>query len=293
MKKTTLTSSSTLSRKTMSQSDAVREAEAYYDSSDADAFYSAIWGGNDIHIGIYEKPDEDIAVASRRTVERMVSMLPALSANDRVIDLGAGYGGSARYLSGETGCQVTCVNLSETQNEANRQLTASENLSDRVQVVHGSFEDLAEPDSSFNVVWSQDAFLHSGDRCRVLDEASRVLRSPGHLIFTDPMQSDSCPEGVLRPILDRIHLETLGSPAFYRAELGRRGFEERGWVDLTDQMRTHYSRVMATLGDRYDEMVECCSREYVDNMLQGLDHWVVGADNGYLKWGIFHFARPA
>jgi cyclopropane fatty-acyl-phospholipid synthase-like methyltransferase len=276
----------------MSSSNPVAQAEAYYDSSDADAFYSTIWGGNDIHIGIYENPDDDIALASHRTVEHMASMLPALSKHHRIIDLGAGYGGSARFLAGQVGCHVTCLNLSETQNESNRRLTTRDGMADRVQVLHGSFEDIPEPDDSFDVIWSQDAILHSGDRLRVLDEASRVLRTPGHFIFTDPMQSDACPQGVLQPILDRIHLNSLGCPAFYRAELGKRGFEERGWLDLTHQMRTHYARVGATLRDRYDEMVERCSHEYVDNMLQGLNHWVVGADKGHLTWGIFHFARP-
>ena len=48
-----------------------------------------------------------------------------------------------------------------------------------------------------------------------------------------------------------------------------------------------------TLRDRYDEMVESCSRAYVDNMLQGLEYWVVGADEGLLKWGVFHFAKSS
>ena len=29
-------------------------AATYYDSSDADRFYAEIWGGEDIHIGLYE-----------------------------------------------------------------------------------------------------------------------------------------------------------------------------------------------------------------------------------------------
>ena len=170
-------------------------------------------------------------------------------------------------------------------------MTNEQGLSDRVQVVHGSFEDIPEPDGSFDVVWSQDAILHSGDRSRVLDEVDRVMRTAGDFVFTDPMQADTCPKGVLSPILNRIHLDSLGSPAFYRAELQKRDFEERGWLDLTDHMRTHYARVSETLSNSYDEMVERCSREYVDNMLQGLDHWVVGADEGFLTWGIFHFAK--
>ena len=277
----------------MSPNNAVEEAEAYYDSNDADNFYSTIWGGEDIHIGIYAEPGDDIAAASRRTVERMAAALPWLSAGRTVIALGAGYGGSARYLAAGHGYNVVCLNLSETQNATNRKLTGAAGLADRVSVVHGSFEDVPEEDASFDAVWSQDAILHSGNRPRVLDEISRVLRPGGDFVFTDPMQSDTCPPGVLAPILDRIHLDSLGSPAFYREELAARGFEERSWTDLTEHMRTHYSRVAQTLQGRYDERVSRCAQEYVDNMLRGLDHWVTGADRGHLAWGIFHFAKAA
>ena len=41
-------------------------AATYYDSSDADRFYAEIWGGEDIHIGLYEPADHPIATASER-----------------------------------------------------------------------------------------------------------------------------------------------------------------------------------------------------------------------------------
>jgi cyclopropane fatty-acyl-phospholipid synthase-like methyltransferase len=77
---------------------AAEEAERYYDSEAADEFYREVWGGEDIHIGIYEPVDRPIAEASRATVLRMASKLEGLGSRARVIDIGAGYGGSARYL---------------------------------------------------------------------------------------------------------------------------------------------------------------------------------------------------
>jgi len=273
----------------MSKSAAVETAEAYYDSTEADAFYQTIWGGQDIHIGIYSGDDEPIASASRRTVETMAGRLGEIGATTRVLDLGAGYGGSARYLAERFGCHVTCLNLSETQNALNRTLTGKAGLTERVRVVHGDFENIPEPDASFDIVWSQDAILHSGDRTRVLDEVRRVLTDGGQFIFTDPMQSDDCPDGVLQPILDRIQLSTLASFAFYRAELGKRSFDEAAIEPLTDQLRTHYARIGQELKDNYDNAVDRSGQDYVDNMITGLQHWVDGADRGYLAWGIMDF----
>jgi len=83
----------------MTKSEAVERAEAYYDSAEADAFYHSIWGGQDIHIGVYRDDSEPIADASRRTVDTMAARLVGVNDTTRILDLGAGYGGSARYLT--------------------------------------------------------------------------------------------------------------------------------------------------------------------------------------------------
>lgn len=274
------------------RSSAVELAEEYYDSTEADEFYKNVWGGEDIHIGLYQSETEPIAEASRRTVEKMAYRLQNAGRDTRILDLGAGYGGSGRYLAERFGCRVTCLNLSETQNELNRKLTGEAGLENLVSVVHGDFENIPEWDASYNIVWSQDAILHSGNRPRVLDEVKRVLKPGGQFIFTDPMQSDDCPPGVLQPILDRIRLETLGSVAFYRQELAQRGFREEGVELLTDQLRRHYWRVGQELKSHYDEAVARSGRTYVDNMLKGLQHWVDGADRGHLAWAIMDFRLP-
>jgi sarcosine/dimethylglycine N-methyltransferase len=94
---------------------------------------------------------------------------------------------------------------------------------------------------------------------------------------------------VLGPILDRIQLSTLASFGFYRKELRQRGFEEVFVDQLTNHLRTHYMRVGQALKDRYDEAVALSGQTYVDNMIEGLQHWVDGADRGYLAWGIMDY----
>lgn len=270
-------------------SGAVNTARDYYNSRDAEGFYASIWGGEDIHIGIYERPDEPIFDASRRTVERMASRLEGIEAGSRILDMGAGYGGSARYLAQSYGCRVVALNLSEVENERSRAMNAERSLDHLIEVVDGSFEEVPYPDGSFDAVWSQDAILHGGDRVRVLSEAARVLRGGGDLVFTDPMQADDCPEGVLDPILDRIHLDSLGSPAFYRKTAGSLGMEEVGYEDHAEQLPIHYARVLQETEAREEELSREISPEYIERMKKGLHHWVDGGHKGYLAWGIFHF----
>jgi len=267
----------------------VKTAQEYYNSSDADRFYATIWGGEDIHVGIYIQPNEPIFDASQRTVEKMTQTIEGVGRDSRIIDIGAGYGGAARYLAKKFGCFVCCLNLSEAQNERNRQLNQEQGLAHLIEVIDGNFEDIPYEDSAFDVVWSQDSLLHSGNRRRVLEEVRRVLKKGGEFLFTDPMQSDDCPPGVLQPVLNRIHLDSLGSYAFYRQTAKELGFQEIEITDLSENLPIHYGRVRAELLNRYDEIVNTVSKEYVDRMSQGLGHWVEAGQNGYLRWGIMRF----
>ena len=118
---------------------ATQTARDYYNSPDADRFYAQVWGGEDIHVGIYREADEPIKQASRRTVEQLAERLqapaicvegvciegrdpgaqaqcPAISADSVVLDIGSGYGGAARRLVERFGCRLTCVNVSEAEN---------------------------------------------------------------------------------------------------------------------------------------------------------------------------------
>ncbi len=269
-----------------SYSQVVQTAQDYYNSDDADNFYFHIWGGEDIHIGMYSEGTRDIAQASQKTVDTMAEMLGEIKPETRVIDLGAGYGGAARYLCNKFGCQVHCVNLSEAQNARNRELSAAQDLQDKIRVTDGSFEDLPDEPRHYDLVWSQDSFLHSGARERVMAEIDKVLKPGGKIIFTDPMQADDCPPGVLQPVLDRIHLDSLGSPAFYRQQAKRFGWQELRYLEMTEQLVNHYSSVQAELKRRREELSNSVSAAYIDRMLAGLQHWIEAGNNGYLSWGI-------
>jgi sarcosine/dimethylglycine N-methyltransferase len=159
--------------------------------------------------------------------------------------------------------------------------------------VDGSFESIPAADASFDLAWSQDAILHSGHRDQVIGEIARVLRPGGELIFTDPMQADDCPEGVLQPVLDRIHLDSLGSIAFYREAAARHGLEEVQVIELTNNLVVHYARVREELVRTRDQLAGKVSDDYVERMLAGLGHWVDAGEKGYLSWGILHFRKPA
>ena len=278
------------------QSAVVDTARDYYNSEDADYFYSTIWGGEDIHVGLYETADEPIRAASHRTVQTMAGYLPVLSDGHTMLDLGSGYCGAARYLAKTYGVQVKALNLSEVENQRARELNEAVHLSEKIQVIDGSFETLpflaADQKNGFDVIWSQDAILHSGQKEQVLTEAFRVLKPGGYFVFTDPMQADNCPEGVLQPILDRIHLGSLASPEFYRQISKKAGFNVIKFDNLTYQLINHYQRVLEETEKHAEKMIDKVDPGYIERMKIGLGHWINGGKQGYLAWGIFLLQKP-
>ncbi|MEM6490985.1 MAG: methyltransferase domain-containing protein [Pseudomonadota bacterium] len=273
--------------------DHVDAVAAYYDSASADAFYARIWGGEDIHIGLHDDDaDHDIAAAGARMVDFMADRLgDALHAQSRIIDLGAGYGGSARRLARRFGCAVTCVNLSAVQNARNERLNAEAGLAERITVVEGDFAQVPQPDGAFDVVWSQDAFLHAADQAAVIREAFRLLAPGGRLIFTDPMQRSAGADPGLAGVYARLNLTSLRTPDDYGAMADAIGFADADFEDLTPHHGRHYAAVRAILSAKRDDMPEV-DAAFADRMLIGLDEWVAASNAGKLAWGVLTMRKP-
>ncbi|GGX97112.1 SAM-dependent methyltransferase [Streptomyces hiroshimensis] len=266
---------------------------SYYDSGDVDAFYDAVWGGEDIHTGIYTRLGEPIADASRRTVERVADRLDgSLGPGSAVIDLGSGYGGTARRLAERFGCRVVALNLSAAQNERHRAVNAERGLAGRVEVVTGSFHDIPFPDGHFDAVCSLEAFCHSTDRPKVLSEAVRVLKPGGALAFTDIMASEGTPAEVLHPAVSRLGVDALATVSFYREHLAGLGLSDIGFDDHTGQLVNHYVRLTEETAARAEELRGRISAAYLGHLQENLPVWVDAARRGRLQWGVLHGRRP-
>lgn len=271
-----------------SYSEVVEAAREYYNSPAADSFYSTVWGGEDLHVGIYDNTSS-IREAARATVQLMASKIDHLAhANAALLDIGAGYGGASRALAQHYGFNVCCLNISETQNERNRAHCEHEGITDRVAVFDGDFENIPFPSSSFDVVWCIDSILHSGNRKTVFEEVDRVLKPRGEFLFSDPMQQSGVRKADIQPVLDRIHLDSMGSIEDYQHYASSLGWEELEVQEMSHCLVQHYSAVRDNLMNRKEEF----DAEFMQRMLSGLQHWIEAGEKGAITWGVLHFAKP-
>ena len=91
--------------------------------------------------GLFERPDATLADASRAKYDRICRKL-ALTASDRVVEIGTGWGGFAIHAAGQYGCHVTTTTISAEQHRHARQKIDEAGLADRIDLRLQDYRDL-------------------------------------------------------------------------------------------------------------------------------------------------------
>jgi ubiquinone/menaquinone biosynthesis C-methylase UbiE len=103
----------------------------------------------------------------------------------RVLDVGCGIGGSARYLNTEWGVTVSGIDLTDEFVSVGRELNQMVGLSDVIDLHVASALDLPFEDGSFDVVWTEHVQMNIEDKAGFYGELARVLRPGGKMVFHD------------------------------------------------------------------------------------------------------------
>lgn len=110
--------------------------------------------------------------------------------SDRVLDVGCGLGGSARFLASQFGCRVTGIDLTPEYIKVATRLTELVGLNHKVAFLTESALQLPFDDESFDVVWTEHAQMNVQDKRAMYMETSRVLRPGGRFVFHDVFTLD-------------------------------------------------------------------------------------------------------
>lgn len=117
------------------------------------------------------------------TVE-LADALP-IEAGQRLVDIGCGMGGPARYLAQRFGCKVDGLDITAPFVEAGNKLTALVGMQDAVTIVHGDGQKLPYADTTFDGGYAQHVTMNVPDRGAFFDEAFRVLKPGAFFALTE------------------------------------------------------------------------------------------------------------
>jgi ubiquinone/menaquinone biosynthesis C-methylase UbiE len=152
----------------------------------------------------------------------------------RVLDVGCGLGGSARYLAAEHQCQVTGIDLTQEYVNVANTLASMVGLSDRVIFEQANALEMPFDDATFDVVWTQHVQMNIADKPAFYREIARVTRPEGLLLFHDIFGGDGGPLHCPVPWAEEPSISFLAAPGEVKRILEDLGFVIHDWIDKTE-----------------------------------------------------------
>jgi sarcosine/dimethylglycine N-methyltransferase len=180
-----------------------------------------------------------------RIATGQLAELAGITGQDRVLDAGAGIGGTARFLAAQYGCQVTAIDLTGEYCETARWLNTLTGLDGKITVRQGDVTSLPFADAAFDVVTSQHVQMNVADKARLYAEARRVLATGGRLAIWDVTAGAPGPISYPVPWADRPARSHLVPAPQLRTAIEAAGFTVDHWADLTDPAATLMQAVLS------------------------------------------------
>ena len=185
-----------------------------------------------------------------------------------VLDVCSGMGGPARWIAHRIGCRVTGVDFTQSRVEAARRLTTRVKLDRLVDFVQGDATALPWPKAVFDVVMSQEAWLHVADKPAVIAEVARVAKPGGVIAFTDVVM-----RGPLDPIEEarlasEMHVPGVAAVETYPALLRAHGCTLERCEDLSAQ----WSEVLVKRLAMYRSLRDTTAAKFGEAHFAAWDH---------------------
>lgn len=178
-------------------------------------------------------PVDEFHVRGREATVELASRA-SLEPGSRVLDVGCGLGGSARYLAAEHQCRVTGIDLTREYVEIANALAGMVGLGDKAEFKQASALEMPFEDGCFDVVWTQHVQMNIADKRTFYREIARVTRPGGLLLFHDIFGGDGGAAHYPVPWAEDPSISFLAQPGKVREILGELGFAFRDWVDTTE-----------------------------------------------------------
>jgi SAM-dependent methyltransferase len=180
---------------------------------------------------------EDFHSLGRLATAALVD-LARIDASDRVLDAGAGIGGTARLIAAERGARVTAVDITPEYCEVAAWLNDVVGLGDLIDVRTADVTELPFDDGSFDVVVSQHVQMNVADKARLYAEARRVLAPGGRLALWDVTAGPGGPLHFPVPWATGPEQSHLVTPDRLATLVRAAGFAITDWNDLTEAAAT-------------------------------------------------------
>jgi cyclopropane fatty-acyl-phospholipid synthase-like methyltransferase len=156
-----------------------------------------------------------------------------LGPESRVIEIGSGFGGPARYLAQSAGCHVIALELQDHMHNLAASLTSRCGLDKRVSHVLGNALTYPLPQAALDGVVSWLAVHHIPERRQLLKRFAKALRPGGQIYIEDLYERAPFAESDRPDVAQTLFGVTLTSTADFIRDLTAAGFTNVSLTDMT------------------------------------------------------------
>jgi sarcosine/dimethylglycine N-methyltransferase len=157
--------------------------------------------------------------------------LIGLGRESRVLEVGSGLGGPARYLAHTVGCHVTALELQQDMHDVATALTHRCGLDARVTHVRGDALTYPLPEVAFDAAVSWLAIHHIPSRERLASRLAAAIRPGGRIYIEDLVARGPFTPPDAADVRQTLYGETMTTADAYAADLMKAGFVD---IDVTD-----------------------------------------------------------
>jgi SAM-dependent methyltransferase len=191
-------------------------------------------------------PVDEFHIGGREATEHLAQSL-GLVPGTRLLDIGCGIGGAARYFAAEHGAQVAGIDLTEEYVAVAARLAEWVGLSGQVRFVQASALDLPFEAGAFEAATLIHVGMNIADKVALFAEAARVLAPGGRIGVYDIMRTGEGPLAYPVPWAAGETTSFLAPIDAYRGALAAAGLEVVALENRRDYAEAFFERVRARL----------------------------------------------
>jgi len=193
-------------------------------------------------------PVDEFHIGGTEATDFVIEAL-GISEPSKVIDIGCGIGGPARYVAEQVGCHVTGIDLTADYIAAGNTLCEWVGLEDRVHLEHASALELPYEAARFDAAYVMHVGMNIADKTTMMAEAFRVLRPGGCLVIYDVMTQTGDTVIYPMPWSDIPENSAIDTPLNYATALTDAGFTIENTVPYSDFAVAFFEGMMARMSD--------------------------------------------
>ena len=146
-------------------------------------------------------------------------------AGHKLLDVGCGIGGPARFISNRVGCEVVGVDLTPDFVKTGNLLTDLVSMTKTVTLIEGNAADLSYPSDSFDAAYMMHVGMNISDKRATFKDISRVLKDNGLFVIYDVMCLEEQELMYPLPWASKKEGSAVDSPETYQSILETEGFK--------------------------------------------------------------------